>query len=160
MDSTRHGVHVTTLIVCKPLCGHIYSLFLGRYLEVELLGCMVNVCLTFSKNNLIYVFLAVWSSSLCILFCGCGEQGLLSSCGAPPSHWGGFCHRGAWALGHFGFSSCSSTALEHRFNINSCSTRAQPPCRMWDLHRSGTEPMSLAVADGFFTIEPPGKPCA
>ena len=31
-------------------------------------------------------------------FSSCGEQGLLSSCGAQASHCGGFCC-GAWALG-------------------------------------------------------------
>ena len=30
---------------------------------------------------------------------------------------------------------------------------------MWDLPRSGLEPMSPALAGRFFTIEPPGKPC-
>ena len=29
---------------------------------------------------------------------------------------------------------------------------------MWDLPESGTEPMSLALAGGFFTTEPPGRP--
>ena len=29
---------------------------------------------------------------------------------------------------------------------------------MWDLPRSGTEPWSPALAGGFFTTEPPGKP--
>ena len=29
---------------------------------------------------------------------------------------------------------------------------------MWDLPRSEVEPMSLALAGGFFTTEPPGKP--
>ena len=28
---------------------------------------------------------------------------------------------------------------------------------MWDLPRSGTEPVSPALASGFFTIEPPGR---
>ena len=30
---------------------------------------------------------------------------------------------------------------------------------MWDLPGSGIEPVSPAWAGGFFTIEPPGKPC-
>ena len=30
---------------------------------------------------------------------------------------------------------------------------------MWDLPESGIEPVSPALADGFFTPEPPGKPC-
>ena len=29
---------------------------------------------------------------------------------------------------------------------------------MWDLPGSGIEPMSPALAGGFFTTEPPGKP--
>jgi len=29
---------------------------------------------------------------------------------------------------------------------------------MWDLPRPGMEPMSPALAGGFFTTEPPGKP--
>ena len=63
-----HGVHVTTLTVCKSLCGHIYSLLLGRYLGVELLGHMVDLCLTFSKDNLIDVFLAVLGLHCCVDF--------------------------------------------------------------------------------------------
>ena len=31
-------------------------------------------------------------------------------------------------------------------------------CSMWDLPRSGIEPVSPALAGGFFTTEPPGKP--
>ena len=31
-------------------------------------------------------------------------------------------------------------------------------CGMWDLARSGTEPVSLALAGGCFTTKPPGKP--
>ena len=63
-----HGVHVTTLTVCKSLCGHIYSLLLGRYLGVELLGHMVDLCLTFSKDNLIDVFLSVLGLHCCVDF--------------------------------------------------------------------------------------------
>ena len=29
---------------------------------------------------------------------------------------------------------------------------------MWDLPKSGVEPMSPVLAGGFFTTEPPGKP--
>ena len=32
------------------------------------------------------------------------------------------------------------------------------PERMWDLPGSGMEPKSPALAGGFFTMEPPGKP--
>ena len=56
-----------------------------------------------------------------------------------------------------GFSSCSSWALEHR--LNSCGAWAQLFHSMWHLPRSGIEPMSPPLADGFFT-ESPGKPLA
>ena len=54
-----------------------------------------------------------------------------------------------------GLSSRGSQALGHR--LNSCA-RAQLLCGVWDLPRSGTEPWSPALAGGFFTTEPPGKP--
>ena len=59
-------------------------------------------------------------------FSSCGEQGLLSSCGGRASHCSGFSCCRAQALGHTGFSSCSTwaqklqlQALEHR--LDSCS---------------------------------------
>ena len=55
-----------------------------------------------------------------------------------------------------GFSSCGSRALEHR--PTSCGTRAQLLCGMWDLPGPGLEPVSPALAGGFLTTEPPGKP--
>ena len=50
-----------------------------------------------------------------------------------------------------GLSSCGSWALEH--SLNSCGTWAYSLlCSMCDLPGSGMEPMSPALADGFFTI--------
>lgn len=55
------------------------------------------------------VFIWFWlceSLLLCGLLSGCGEQGLLSSCGVWISHWDGFsCYR-ARALELTGFSHC------------------------------------------------------
>ena len=65
---------------------------------------------------------------------------------------------GAWAsvvVAH-GLSSCGSWALDHR--LSSCGARAQSLCGMWDLPRSGLEPMPPALAGGFLTTAPPGKP--
>ena len=70
------------------------------------------------------------------LFCSCSEQELLSNCGAWASHCSGFSCREAQTPGHTGSSSCNK----------------------WDLARSGIEPVSPALADGFFATEPPGKP--
>ena len=63
-----------------------------------------------------------------------------------------------WAsvVGACGLNSCGTWAFEHRFN--SCGTQAKLPCGIWDLSGSGIEPMSPALAGGFFTTKPPGKP--
>ena len=66
---------------------------------------------------------------------GCGERA--SHCGSSPG--------------------CTTGALEHR--LNGCGARACLLCDMWHLPRPGMEPMSLALAGGVFTSEPPGKPC-
>ena len=55
-----------------------------------------------------------------------------------------------------GFSNCGSWALERR--LSSCGTRAQLLHSMWDLPGPGFEPLSPALAGGFLTTEPPGKP--
>ena len=55
-----------------------------------------------------------------------------------------------------GFSGCGSQALEHR--LNSCGSQAQLFRGTWVSPRPRIEPMSPALAGGFFTTEPPGKP--
>ena len=41
--------------------------------------------------------------------------------------------------------------------LSTCGAWAQPLCDMWNLPRSGIEPMSPALAGRFFTTEPSGK---
>ena len=90
------------------------------------------------------LFLAVLGLRCCTwAFSSCDEQGLLSSCSAWASHCGGFSCCGARALGH---------AV-----VSGCGTWAQLPHGIWDLARPGVEPVSLALADGFFFTVPPGK---
>ena len=55
-----------------------------------------------------------------------------------------------------GFSSCGSWAQEHW--LSSCCAWAELLHGIWDLPGSGTEPEFAALAGGFFTTEPPGKP--
>ena len=57
----------------------------------------------------------------------------------------------AWA-----FSSCGEWPLERR--LSSCGARAQLLRSMWDLPGPGLEPVSPALAGGFLTTVPPGKP--
>ena len=60
------------------------------------------------------------------------------------------------ALGHMGFGSCSSWALEHR--LNSCGPWAQLLCSMCHLPGPGIKPESPALAGRFISTEPLGKP--
>ena len=55
----------------------------------------------------------------------------------------------------------ASLVAEHRLQmhrLSSCGSRAQLLRSMWDLPRPGLEPMSPALAGGFSTTTPPGKP--
>ena len=54
-----------------------------------------------------------------------------------------------------GSSTCGSQALEHSLN-NNCA-QVQLLFGMWDLLRSGIEPLSPALAARFSSTEPPGK---
>ena len=55
-----------------------------------------------------------------------------------------------------GLSSCGSQAVEHR--LSRCGSWAQLLRGMWDLPGPGIEPVSPALAGGFSTTAPPGKP--
>ena len=55
----------------------------------------------------------------------------------------------------------ASPVAEHRLQtrrLSSRGSRAQLLCGMWDLPGPGLEPMSPALARGFLTTAPPGKP--
>ena len=55
----------------------------------------------------------------------------------------------------------ASPAAEHRLQtrrLSSCGSRAQLLRGMWDPPRPGLEPVSPALAGGFSTTAPPGKP--
>ena len=62
---------------------------------------------------------------------------------------------GAWAPGCEGWGSCGSQALEHRLNSVAMGLAA---LRHGDLLRLGIKPVSPALAGGFFTTKPSGKP--
>ena len=55
----------------------------------------------------------------------------------------------------------ASLVAEHRLQmrrLSNCGSRAQLLRGMWDPPRPGLEPMSPALAGGFSTTAPPGKP--
>ena len=61
-----------------------------------------------------YLFGCAGSLLLVGLFSSCGRQGLLSTCSAWASQWGGFSPGEAQAPGCVAFSSCGSPVPEHR----------------------------------------------
>ena len=111
----------------------------------------------FLTNNFVCLFLAVLGFRCCAGFSVVVARGapLLSSCGAGASHCGVFSCCGARAPGAWA-RSCGSWALEHR--LNSCGPQAYLLRGMRDLPGSGLEPASPALAGGFSTTEPRGKP--
>ena len=55
----------------------------------------------------------------------------------------------------------ASLVAEHRLQprrLSNCGSRAQLLRSMWDPPRPGLEPVSPALAGGFSTTVPPGKP--
>ena len=55
----------------------------------------------------------------------------------------------------------ASLVVEHRLQtrrLSNCGSRAQLLRGMWDLPGPGLEPVSPALAGGFLTTAPPGKP--
>jgi len=109
------------------------------------------------KNKLIYLFIfAALDLPCCVNFALVVASGgyflavvcrLLTAVGSPVAE------HGNWGAG---FSSCGSQALEHR--LNSCGAQPWLLQDKWNLARSGTEPVSPALAGRFLITEPPGKP--
>ena len=110
-----------------------------------------------------FVFGCAGSSLLLSLLSSCGCRGY----SVVAVHWllivpASHCSYGAQALGHAGFSSCSTWTyllwlLDSRAH-NGYGTWTQLLHSMWDLSRPGIKPMSPALAGGYCITEPPGKP--
>ena len=134
---------------------------LNVFTDYSLLNIRTRLCLLsgFSKQFILDIFLFV-----CFLAASLLRVGFLlvaASTGYSSLQCAGFSLR--WLLllqstgsRHAGFSSCGSWALERR--LSSCGAQAQLLRGMWDLHRRALEPVSPALAGGFLTTAPPGKP--
>ena len=83
----------------------------------------------------VLIFMAAWA------FSSCGEQGLLSRCGAQGPPCGGF-SCGSWTLARW-FSHCNEQAWLFR------GTQILP--------RPGLKPVSPTLEDGFLTAGLAGK---
>ena len=81
-----------------------------------------------------------------------------------------FCARAFSSCGKWGplfiavrgpFTITASLVAEHRLQtrrLSTCGSRAQLLRGMWNLPGPGLEPVSPALAGGFLTTAPPGKP--
>ena len=112
---------------------------------------------------LLFIFGCVGSSSLRAGPLQSQRAGATLRRGARASHCGGFSCWGARALGVQAsvvvacrLSSCGSRAPERR--LSSCAAWAQLLCSVWDLPGPGLKPVPPALAGGFLTTAPPGKP--
>ena len=98
----------------------------------------------FFINLFIYLFLAVLGLRCCArAFSSCGKRGPL------------------FIVVHGPLTIMASLVAEHRLQthrLSNCGSRAQLLHGMWDLPRPGLEPVSPALAGGFSTTAPPGKP--
>ena len=121
--------------------------------------CLLRQLILFFFNRFylfIYLFLAVLGLCCCAqAFLWLQRVGRYSSWGARASHCGGL---SLWSTGsrRTGFSSCGLQALGRR--LNSCGSEAVLLRGMWDLPGPGLEAVSPALAGGFSTTAPPGKP--
>ena len=93
-----------------------------------------------SSEQVFLLFLK--KNNLCIYWFCC-YMGAFSTCRECSSHGSGF-------------PCFAAQALEYR--LNSCGAWAELLRGMWDLPGLGIEPVSPAVASGFLTTGPPGKP--
>ena len=103
------------------------------------------------------------ASLLCTGFLQLRREGATLCCCAWASRCSDFSCCGAQAPGSRAsvvaarrLSSCGSQALECR--LSSCGAQAQLPRGRWDLLRPVLKSVSPALADGFLTTAPPGKP--
>ena len=102
----------------------------------------------FKPLKFFFNFWLCWLFAATQAFLSLQRVGLLSSCTAQASHWGGL-SCGARALGLLG----SRAGLQSQAQQLWCTSLVVRGT--WDLPGQGITP---ALAGGFFTTEPPGKP--
>ena len=102
-----------------------------------------------------FIFSCAGISLLIRLFSSCGKRGLLFSCGVWASHCGGFSgflEPGLWGTQPQQVQLPGSRAQAQSWRMGLVALQNVGSSR------AGTEPVSLALAGGCFTTEPPGRP--
>ena len=144
--------------MCVILCEKLLIFFV----------CLFVCCVSFGVLliHLFNLFIYFW---LCWVFVAACRLPLVAASGGYSSlrctgfslRWllllrsMGSRHASSVVVAH-GLNSCGTWALERR--LSSCDARAQLLSGMWDPPGPGLEPVSPALAGGFLTTAPPGKP--
>ena len=116
-----------------------HFLFLSNFFKTMWNNIGKSRLLFFFLILFIYLFMAVLGLRFCArAFSSCGKWGPLFIAVRGP------------------LTIAASLVAEHR--LSNCGSRAQLLRGMWDLPRSGLEPVSPALAGRFSTTAPPGKP--
>ena len=139
------------------------------------MGLQDHMAVLFSVLKTLFIYGCAWALLLHVGFLQCGlspvqafssvgilslwRAGLLSSCDAQASHWGGFSCCGTQAPGMwasvfaaYGLSSRISWVLD--CGLSNCEAQALLPCGRWDPSRPGIE---SSLVSRFPTTGPPGK---
>ena len=117
-----------------------------KYATKVTLLFIINLFILFIYFWLRWVFIAVRGLSLVAV-----SRCYSLRCSARAFHCGGFSCCRSWALGVW-------ASVVVACGLSSCGSRASLLCSMWDRPGPGLEPMSPALAGGFLTTVPPGKP--
>ena len=136
---------MSTIKVCQYFdydCIESLGIWKEQSISLHLYECFL--CFFCILNLVIYLFMAVlglrfWARA----FSSCGKRGPLF-------------------IAVHGPLTIAASLVEHRLQtrrLSSCSSRAQLLRGMWNLPRPGLKPVSPALAGGFSTTAPPGKPC-
>ena len=127
-------------------CKFVFYVYESVSFFITFYFLIFNNFFIFYFNNFFFLsfFLAVLGLCFCArAFSSCGKQGPLFIAVCGP------------------LTVATSLVAEHRLQtrrLSSCGSWAQLLRGMWDLPRPGLEPVSPALAGGFLTTAPPGKP--
>ena len=156
-----HSLTPVSQLVTSDCPCHLNLPFLKFFLNTTFLVPEMQILLFFFFF-LIYVFILFISFWLrwvflaaCVLSLVAASRGYSSLWCAGFSLWWLFLLRSSGSR-HAGFSSCGLRALERW--LSSCGAWASLLRGMWELPGPGLEPLSPALAGGFLTTAPPGKP--
>ena len=153
MDQNRQegfgGKIIMFCILFQLVITQVCAVFQSHSLNAYMCFSLYTNCIFFKIY--LFIFGCIGSSLLCTGFLQLWRAGATLRCGAQASHCSGFSCCGARALG-----ARASVVVARR--LSSYGAQAQFLYSMWDLPGPGIEPVYPALADGFSTTAPPGKP--